>query len=79
MTNTPVQHRLLRRRQVEQILGLSRSTIYAKLNHKSTQFDRDFPRPIALGSMSVAWLEDEIQRYIAKRAASRTIVESPSA
>ncbi len=60
-------HRLLRRKQVEQAIGLSRSTIYARLDPKSPHYDSTFPRPISLGSMSVAWVEAEIQNWIAAR------------
>lgn len=72
-TQTPqgaIAHRLLRRKQVEQAIGLSRSTIYARLDPKSSHYDPTFPRPITLGSMSVAWIEAEIQSWIASRIAS---------
>jgi prophage regulatory protein len=62
-------HRLLRRKQVEQVIGLSRSTIYARLDKKSLHYDPTFPTPITLGSMSVAWVESEIQSWIASRIA----------
>lgn len=68
-----IAHRLLRRKQVEQSLGLSRSTIYARLDPKSRHYDPDFPRPIKLSATSIAFVEAEVQDYIAKRiAASRT-------
>jgi prophage regulatory protein len=68
-----IAHRLLRRKQVEQSLGLSRSTIYARLDPKSRHYDPDFPKPIKLGATSIAFVESEVQDYIAKRiAASRT-------
>lgn len=74
-TNSPRSanaHRLIRRKQVELAIGLSRSTIYARLDPKSPHYDSDFPKPISLGSMSVAWVEAEIQSWIASRiAASR--------
>ena len=63
-------HRLLRRKQVEQAIGLSRSTIYARLDKRSPHYDPNFPKPISLGSMSVAWIEAEVQEYIAHRIAS---------
>lgn len=66
-----IAHRLLRRKQVEQAIGLSRSTIYARLDKKSPHYDPTFPRPISLGSMSVAWVEAEVQEYIAHRIADR--------
>lgn len=75
-TQTPqgaIAHRLLRRKQVEQALGLSRSWIYATLDPKCPQFDPTFPKPIKLGSYTVAWLESEIQGWIESRiTASRT-------
>lgn len=64
-----IAHRLLRRKQVEQAIGLSRSTIYARLDKKSPHYDPAFPRPISLGVMSVAWVEAEVQEYIAHRIA----------
>lgn len=41
--------RILRRKQLEDRTGLSRSTIYARLNPKSPNYDPTFPRPIELG------------------------------
>ena len=65
-----IAHRLLRRKQVEQAIGLSRSTIYARLDKNSPHYDPTFPKPITLGSMSVAWVETEIQSWIASRIAN---------
>lgn len=64
-----VAYRLLRRKQVEQAIGLSRSTIYAMLDKNSPHYDPTFPQKITLGSMSVAWVESEIQSWIASRIA----------
>lgn len=69
-TQGAIAHRLLRRKQVEQSLGLSRSTIYARLDPKSRHYDPDFPKPIKLGSTSIAWVEAEVQDFIAHRIAS---------
>jgi prophage regulatory protein len=70
-----IARRLLRRRQVEVAVALSRSTIYAKLDKKTPHYDSTFPRPIRLGPMSVAWVESEIQNWIESRiAASRKVV-----
>lgn len=69
-TQGAIAHRLLRRRQLEQVIGLSRSTIYARLDKNSPHYDPTFPKPITLGSMSVAWVEAEIQSWIASRIAS---------
>lgn len=64
-----IAHRLLRRKQVEQSLGLSRSTIYARLDPRSRHYDPDFPKPIKLGATSIAFVESEVQDYIAHRIA----------
>lgn len=55
---------ILKRKQVEAVTGLSRSTIYAKLDPKSKQHDPDFPKALALGAQSVGWYADEIQAWV---------------
>lgn len=64
-----VAHRLLRRKQLEQLLGISRSTIYARLDPKSPHYDPNFPKPIKIGATSIAFVEAEVQAYIAARIA----------
>jgi len=56
-----LQTALIRRKEVERLTALSRSRIYALMA------TGHFPRPVALGSMSVAWLEIEIREWIASR------------
>lgn len=71
-----IAHRLIRRTQLQDQAGISRSTIYARLDPKSPQYDPDFPTPIQLSpnSTSIAWVEAEVQAYIAKRIeASRKV------
>ncbi len=51
-TQGAIAHRLLRRKQVEQSLGLSRSTIYARLDPNSRHYDPDFPTPIKIGALA---------------------------
>lgn len=61
-------HRFIRRTELEKIIGLSRSAIYAKLDPKSRSFDASFPRSVRLGGgISVAWLENEVQEWIQSR------------
>lgn len=75
-----IAYRLLRRKQLEQLFGISRSTIYARLDPKSKQYDPAFPKPIRLGlTSSIAWVEAEAQAYIAHLIAdSRKNVEVQS-
>ena len=59
--------RLLRRRQVEALTGLRRSTIYDKMTCGQ------FPRPVRLGARAVAWVASEVEAWVQARiAASRT-------
>jgi prophage regulatory protein len=59
----PTPTTLIRRREVERLTALSRSRIYELIKQGA------FPRPVALGAMSVAWVEAEIQDWIAARIA----------
>lgn len=54
-------HKILRRQQVEELTGLSRSTIYALMA------DNRFPKPIPLSARSVGWLEADINLWIESR------------
>lgn len=66
MANTdPKNLSILRRKQVEQRTGLSRSTIYLHIKEGS------FPRPINLGARAVGWLENEIDAWLIARLDAR--------
>lgn len=58
------QAKIIRRRQLEARLGLSRSTIYDKINPKSPRYDASFPKPIRLGSAAVGWLAHEVDDWL---------------
>lgn len=58
-------NRLLRRREVELKTGKSRSAIYESIRQGT------FPAPVPIGENSVAWLEEEIDGWIAERLAER--------
>jgi len=51
----------LRRHIVEEITGLSRSTIYEKMSRG------EFPRPVRIGRRAVAWPESAIAEWLANR------------
>jgi prophage regulatory protein len=55
---------LLRRKQVEARVGLTRSTIYALMA------EGKFPKPIALAGRTVAWTQSSIDKWIAERIAA---------
>jgi prophage regulatory protein len=58
--------KILRRKDVESITGLSRSTIYRKMH------DGSFPQSITLSQNSVGWLELEIQSWIEEKIIARS-------
>ena len=53
--------RLLRRREVEELSGIRRSTIYRKMK------DGDFPRPVRVGPSAVRWRESDIVAWVESR------------
>lgn len=55
---------ILRRREVESIIKLSRSTIY------NLMAKGEFPKPIKLGVRAVGWLESDISDWLNQRASS---------
>ncbi|RYH07743.1 AlpA family transcriptional regulator [Tropicimonas sp. IMCC6043] len=60
-SNTAQPHdRFQRRPMVEEMTGLSRSSIYAKMDPRSPHFDPEFPTPVRLGKRAVAWRESDI-------------------
>ena len=56
-----VNDRLLRRRQVEEITGLSRSSIYRLMRNG------DFPVPVRVGPSAVRWKASDISAWLESR------------
>lgn len=67
--------RILRRKQVEDRTGLSRSVIYTRLDPKHPNYDPTFPKPIELGqgmkNPPVGWLESEVDSWLAAQVEKR--------
>ena len=53
-----------RRTSLEEMLGISRSTIYRMMKVG------EFPRPTKLGRRAVGWREDEIEQWLRGKANS---------
>lgn len=53
--------RILRRPDVENLTGLSRSTIYDWMRRG------EFPQPVALGARLVGWRESDIENWLQAR------------
>ena len=88
-TNSPEQEkqfadlpvRILRLKQVVERTGLSRSTIYDRIDPKSRRYDATFPKPIKLsgnkdGTGAVGWLESAVNKWIRQRC--QLPVQQPS-
>lgn len=58
----PIVDKHLRRKAVEEVTGLSRSTIYDLMSKNK------FPRPVRLTAKAVAWPESAIAEWLAQRA-----------
>lgn len=65
-------NRLLRRPDVERKTGKSRAAIYEAIRAGT------FPSPVPIGTNSVAWLEEEIDRWIAERLIERDKALKPA-
>ena len=53
--------KILKRQAVEDVTGLSRSSIYEKMTNGT------FPKAISLSKRSVGWLEHEVQQWLSDR------------
>lgn len=65
--------KILRRKQVEDRVGLSCSTIYAGVAAGT------FPKPIQLGAQSVGWLASEIDAWLRERVTASRAANDSSA
>jgi len=67
LSQTPPIQSINRLPAVIQATGLSRSSIYNKLNPKSKHYDFQFPKPIKLGERSIGFYAHEVQKWIDSR------------
>ena len=75
MPNQNQSLRIIRIKTVCEKAGISRATVWAKLNPKDRRHDKTFPRPFRLSdtAKAVGWLEAEIDEWINHRAQSGRI------
>ncbi|GLR34511.1 helix-turn-helix transcriptional regulator [Shewanella decolorationis] len=64
MNTTLTSNSIIRLKTLVQLTGLSRSTIYDKLNPKSPRFDPLFPRKVCLGARAVGWYFGEVEAWL---------------
>lgn len=73
-----VSPNVIKLKQLSVKVGLSRSTIYDRLNRKSSRYDATFPKPFKLGSFAVGWLEEEVNAWVRQCVMSDSVNESDS-
>lgn len=61
--------KILRLPAVLEICGISRSSVYEKLNPRSRRYDKDFPTPIKIGVSSVGWFQHEVHQWLLRKKA----------
>ena len=61
MRDTENKVRLIRRAEVMERVGLSKSSIYKRMTAKQ------FPKPVSIGGGRVAWVESDINNWIDQR------------
>lgn len=61
---------ILRLKQVMERTGLSRSTIYDRIQPSSPRHDPSFPRQISLGGDAVGWVDTELDAWLQRRIAA---------
>ena len=67
MNTTFTSNSIIRLKALVQLTGLSRSTIYDKLNPKSPRFDPLFPQKVSLGARAVGWYMQEVEQWLQSR------------
>lgn len=68
--NVPEDLTILRIKDLEGYIGLSRSKIYEMLNPRSKRHDPGFPRQVRLGIAAVGWYRGEVLSWLANRRKS---------
>lgn len=69
MQNNQSAIQVLRIKEVVQITGISRSSIYEMLNERSSRHDPTFPKRVRIGVCAVGWLRHEIEAWILSKKA----------
>lgn len=56
--------------ELTNIIGISRSSIYDRMDTKFKRYDATFPQPLKLGT-AARWRLDEVDKWIELRSQSR--------
>ena len=56
--------KVIRIKRLQDMLGISKSTIYSRIDPDSKWFDPDFPKPFKIGGYAVGWDVREVMRFV---------------
>ena len=65
-----------RGRQVDMLLGISKSSRYSWQDQKSPQYDPTWPLPVRLSARSTGYLVSEIEAWLASRPRTRANIST---
>lgn len=64
-------NQLINIKQVVEIVGVSRSTIYEMMDEDSQYYDSTFPKKVTITSKRIGWSAWEIHQWIESKLAGR--------
>jgi prophage regulatory protein len=70
-TQPQLPGKVLRLQEVLDLLSISKSYHFAKLDKNSKQYDPTYPKPISLGERSVRYIEQEVIDWLKGRKEKR--------
>ena len=71
--------KLIRRFDLQEKTGISRSAIYDRLNRNSPRYDPTFPRPVKIGKITIRFVESEVDKWIESQIMGReALYKKPS-
>ena len=74
MVSSADPFKMISRIDLEELTGLSRSTIYDRMNSKSKRYDPDFPKPVKFGHLT-RWQLSEVQAWIQSKIEARNLLQ----
>lgn len=74
MVSSADPFKMISRIDLEELTGLSRSTIYDRMNSKSKRYDPDFPKPVKFGHLT-RWRLSEVQSWIQSKIEARNLLQ----
>ncbi len=71
MTTLNPSIKILRLSAVLSLVGISKSSIWDRLNPKSPRYDPTFPKRVKLGGRAIGFVDVELQAWLQKRMDAR--------